>query len=121
MAREADMPSYGAGAVQKAAFQGALSAAPSAPALANFTFQSDEGTETVKVSDIVKYAGSKTFVLRNETWMDTEYNGQETKKVKFLSQEYFDLISGNPDLGTYFALGSKVIAVYKDVAYEVET
>lgn len=121
MAREADMPSYGAGAVQKAAFQGALSAAPSAPALANFTFQSDGGTETVKVSDIVKYAGSKTFVLRNETWMDTEYNGQETKKVKFLSQEYFDLISGNPDLGTYFALGSKVIAVYKDVAYEVET
>jgi len=121
MAREAAKPSYGAGAVQKAAFQGALSAAPAAPSLSSFTFQTDAGTETVKVSDTVKYAGSKTFVLRNQTWIDTEYSGQETKKVKFLSDDYFDLISGNPDLGIYFALGSKVIVVYKDVAYEVES
>jgi Ca-activated chloride channel family protein len=121
MAREAAMPSYGAGAVQKAVFQGALSAAPAAPSLSSFTFQTDAGTETVKVSDAVKYAGSKTFVLRNQTWIDTEYSGQETEKVKFLSEDYFDLISGNSDLRIYFALGSKVIVVYKDVAYEVES
>jgi len=39
--------------------------------------------------------------------------------VEFLSDDYFELISENPDLGDYFALGERVIVVCEGTAYEV--
>jgi len=63
--------------------------------------------------------GSKTFLWRNETWIDTTFDrSMETKKVTFLGEEYFDLIAKEPVLGSYFALGERVIVVYQGQAYE---
>ena len=121
VAKEAAAPSYGAPAAEKAAFESALRAAPVAGApVENFTMTSETGaTEEVRVKDVVKYVGSKTFMLRNETWIDTVYQGQETQKVVFLSGEYFDLVSRAPELGAYLALGNRVIVVYQGVSYEI--
>lgn len=128
LAAEADAPSYGSSAVQKAAFQGQLAAAE-APLSGPLTFLptttgADGGVsepEPVKVGEVIKQIGSKTFVFRNETWTDTSFDGSkmETVKVEFLSDGYFDLISENPVLGDYFALGERVIVVYDGTAYEV--
>jgi len=80
----------------------------------------DGATRTVQVSLVVKHVGSKTFLLRNQTWIDTSFDtSMKTKEVLFLSPEYFDLISDEPELGSYFALGDRVIVVYQGQAYEV--
>jgi Ca-activated chloride channel family protein len=75
----------------------------------------------VDVGEIIKQAGSKTFILRNDIWTDTSFDSSKMDKVlvEFLSDEYFDLISENPILGDYFALGERVIVVYDGTAYEV--
>jgi hypothetical protein len=43
----------------------------------------------------------------------------KSREVLFLGPEYFDLISDEPELGSYFALGDRVIVVYQGQAYEV--
>jgi Ca-activated chloride channel family protein len=113
----------GAKAVTKAAFQGAMSyaaAPPEAPAMMMVS-NGTGGGQQVKVAEVVKQVGSKTFVLRENAWIDTAFDKEamKTVKVTFLTQAYFDLISSVPDLATYFALGEHVIAVYKGTAYEV--
>jgi len=126
MAAEAAAPSYGSSAVQKAAFQGEMAAAEaplSGPMMLLPTTTGADGgvSEPVKVGEVLKQIGSKTFVLRNETWTDTAFDGSkmETEKVEFLSDEYFDLILENSVLGDYFALGERVIVVYDGTAYEI--
>jgi len=128
MAAEADAPSYGSSAVQKASFQGEMAAAEaplSAPIiLLPTTIGTDGGIseqKPVDVGEIIKQAGSKTFILRNDIWTDTSFDSSKMDKVlvEFLSDEYFDLISENPILGDYFALGERVIVVYDGTAYEV--
>jgi hypothetical protein len=43
----------------------------------------------------------------------------QTKKIDFLSQDYFDLVSTHPELADAFALGEQVIALSGGEAYEV--
>jgi Ca-activated chloride channel family protein len=125
LAAEASAPSSESSAIQKAAFQGEMAAAE-APLLGPFilspTTDADGGlSEAVKAGEVIKQVGSKTFVLRNDTWTDTSFDGtkMETIEVEFLSDEYFDLIIESPVLGDYFALGERVIVVYEGNAYEV--
>lgn len=63
----------------------------------------------------------KTFILQNGVWTDTTFqpDTMQTKKVIFLSDEYFALLEQLPQLGDYFALGEQVILVIEDVAYQV--
>lgn len=44
----------------------------------------------------------------------------KTKKLKYGSDEYFSLISREPDIARYLALGKKVIVCYKDQCYKIE-
>jgi len=125
LAAEAAAPSSGSSAVQKAAFQGEMATAEaplSGPFILSPTNGADGGvSEAVKAGEVIKQVGSKIFVLRNDTWTDTSFDGSkmETIKVEFLSDEYFDLIIESPVLGDYFALGERVIVVYESIAYEV--
>jgi len=118
----AEAPASGEWAVEEAAYQGRMSAAPVEAAMpANMTISAgiDGTSKTVQVSGVVKNVGSKTFLWRNETWIDTTFDrSMETKKVTFLGEEYFDLIAKEPVLGSYFALGERVIVVYQGQAYE---
>lgn len=118
VAKEAAAPSFGAGAVEKAAFESSLSSA-SSPAAAPAEIYVGDEEEPLSASEAVKYVGSKAFLLRNDTWIDTVFKGEETEKIEFLSPEYFDLMQSKPTLGDYFSLGEMVIVVHDGRAYEV--
>jgi Ca-activated chloride channel family protein len=68
----------------------------------------------------VRYVGNKVFFLQNDTWVDNEYKeGSKTIKIEFASTRYFKLLKQKPELKKYFALGEKVIVVYKGIVYEI--
>jgi Ca-activated chloride channel family protein len=99
----------GQAAVQSAADAGAMQGAASAPEIKG------------EASTAVKVLGAHTFVLSDNKWIDTAFDPDimETKKVDFLSKEYFELVAANPELADAFALGEHVIALSNGVAYEV--
>jgi hypothetical protein len=96
-------------AVQKAADQGALSAAEAPAEVAT------DSAQTVRV------VGSKVFVLSQGTWVDTSFDPDKMKttQVSFLSDDYFKLSQADPELASAFSLGSRVIAISGGTAYEV--
>ena len=76
---------------------------------------------TVSAADVMRYAGSRTFILRDGVWTDTAYNpdAMTVVEVPFASDEYFALLGEHPELGAAFALGQQVLAVVGDTAYRV--
>ncbi len=108
----------GAAAVDEAAISGEMAEAE-APAPIATTVASD-GTIS-NANETVRLAGSKTFVLRNNLWIDTEYEPTDhmVNKVGFASDSYFELITAVPELGQYLALGPRVLFVYNGQAYEI--
>ncbi len=99
----------GAGAVNKAAEEGALSAAAAAPAISE------------EVGQTVKLAGSRTFVLKDGIWYDTAFDPVLMKPapIPFLSTEYFALADSRADVAAALALGQKVVVVVDGNAYEI--
>jgi len=102
-------PVSGQAAVNKAAGEGALSQAQ-LPAQ-----NQDNTTQNIKTVD------ARTFVLTGSVWIDTAYdpNKMQTKKVAFLSGDYFNLAESRPDVAAALALGQQVIVVADGQAYEV--
>ncbi|MCI0521961.1 MAG: VWA domain-containing protein, partial [Chloroflexi bacterium] len=96
-------------AVQKAADQGALSAAEAPVEI------SAEAQQTVR------HVGSRTFVFTDSAWVDTSFDPDRMKPVKvaFLSDDYFKLSQAFPELGSALSLGSRVIAIHNGIAYQV--
>jgi hypothetical protein len=84
------------------------------------TFVTDEGEE-VSAAEVLRYAGSRAFVLRDGVWTDTNYDSaaMTVVDVAFASDEYFALLSEHPELGPAFALGQQVIVVFDGTAYQV--
>ncbi|GAP15215.1 uncharacterized protein containing a von Willebrand factor type A (vWA) domain [Longilinea arvoryzae] len=99
----------GAGAVNKAAEEGALSSAPAAPEISGEAAQS------------VKLAGSRTFVLKEDVWYDTAFDPalMKPQQISFLSTDYFALANARPDVGSALALGQRVVIVVDGQAYEI--
>ncbi len=122
---QAAMPTQvsGAGAVNKAADAGAMSAAENLNgAYGSGGMSGGDGNVPVPITqDIVKSAGSRTFVQKDGTWIDTRYDPDTMKpvQVKFLSNEYFALIKTDHDLAAGLALGSRVIILANNVVYEI--
>ena len=74
------------------------------------------------LSAAVRTVGGKTFYLREGVWTDAEFKADRKlpeTAIKFGSDEYFALLTKNPRLGNYFALGEKVIVVYEGRIYRV--
>jgi Ca-activated chloride channel homolog len=69
----------------------------------------------------VRRVGAKTFVLRDGLWMDTEYKAHShaMTHIAFGSPAYFALLAEAPVMGRYLALGSRVLFVQGDTAYEI--
>ena len=105
----ASMPTFGQGAVEQAEGQNSLASADSAP----------EALE--EAVGKVRTIGSKTFVLSGGIWTDTRFdpNLMKTTKIEFLSENYFSLARTQPHLAKAFALGSQVIVLMGDTAYEI--
>jgi Ca-activated chloride channel family protein len=102
-------PSYGKAAVEQAADEGAMREADAISA------------PPAEVANLVRIVGSRTFVFSDGVWVDTAFDPDVTPTVKiaFLSDDYFALVTADPQLGAGFALGSKVIALSNGIAYEV--
>ncbi|NMC14439.1 MAG: VWA domain-containing protein [Chloroflexi bacterium] len=96
-------------AVQKSADQSAMAAAEAPVVLSH------------EAADVVKIVGARAFVLADGIWTDTAFDPDlmETKKVAFLSDDYFALCQSRPELGDIFALGERVIVVFEGSAYEI--
>ncbi len=62
-----------------------------------------------QTGESLRVIGEKAFVLRKGRWEDTEYQGETTKKVVFLSEEYFELLKNHPDIASYLSLGKSLI------------
>ncbi|KXK05703.1 MAG: von Willebrand factor type A [Acidobacteria bacterium OLB17] len=64
----------------------------------------------------------KTFYLFGEAWTDSEFDpkaGLPELKVKFGSDEYFDLVTKTPELAKYLSLGEQVVIVWKGTVYKI--
>lgn len=69
----------------------------------------------------IRTVGSRTYVQQNGVWIDTGFDPSTmtTKKIVFLSDEYFTFLVANPALGPALALGDAVIVNAGGVWYEV--
>jgi Ca-activated chloride channel family protein len=81
--------------------------------------RSGEDGEVIK--NLVEFVGSKTFVWREGSWIDTAYTEDELplETISFAGEAYFDLLSAAPEMGQYLALGEQVLVVHDGVAYQV--
>ncbi|HSE16853.1 MAG TPA: VIT and VWA domain-containing protein [Pyrinomonadaceae bacterium] len=73
-------------------------------------------------TDAVRRVEGKTFYLIDGVWTDSEFKAEsklpETVLV-FGSDEYFALLKQNPKLGSYFALGQRVVVIVEGRVYRV--
>jgi Ca-activated chloride channel homolog len=69
-----------------------------------------------------QFVANKSFVNQSGVWVDVdlvEGSSQRTVKVRFGSDEYYDLVSRTRELGQYFAIGKQVTVVWNDIIYMV--
>ncbi len=70
----------------------------------------------------VRTVGDKTFQLKGEEWIDTQFKDSSTLpkvELQFGSDEFFNLIAREPRLAEFFSLGKKVTVVFKGKIYRV--
>jgi Ca-activated chloride channel family protein len=75
-------------------------------------------------STAVSKVGDKTFYMREGVWVDSEFKADAklTETVlEFGGDEYFALIKREPQLARFFALGERVVVVYKGRVYRVNS
>lgn len=71
-------------------------------------------------SEQVRYAGDKTFFLRDGVWRDSQFDdSRPALQYAFGSQAYFDLAAGRPELGRYLALGPAVDFTREGQSYRI--
>lgn len=74
-------------------------------------------------TDQIRQVAGKTFYQRDGVWTDSEFKAEGKLPVvtlKFASDEYFNLIGQEPKLADYFALGQRVVVVWKGKVYRIE-
>jgi Ca-activated chloride channel family protein len=100
-----------------AAVRGAMMAKLEKKALAD---NKDKGFASVETRTI----GGKTFYDRGGTWVDADAEAPEASSLRTVavaarSAAYFDLLSKDPGLARYFALGSEVTVLHRGTIYKV--
>jgi len=71
----------------------------------------------------IRRVAGRTFYLRDGVWTDSEFKAESKLPVvtlKFASDEYFNLIGQEPKIAECFALGQRVVVVWKGKVYRVE-
>jgi Ca-activated chloride channel family protein len=129
-AQAAAAPASGAVAVAAADTANALEAAAAPLAMALPTpspaATMTAGGTTIVMPDAapanpIQTVGGKTFIWQNGIWTDTTFapDTMTPRQIVFLSDEYFALLTTDPTLGDYFALGDQVIVVIENEAIEI--
>ena len=84
--------------------------------------ESDKDDRLDSYVSSIRTVGEKTFQLKNEVWIDTEFKETSTLpkvELQFGSDEFFNLIAKEPKLADFFSLGKKVIVVYRGKIYKI--
>lgn len=69
----------------------------------------EAGQAASGASNSVRVVQNRTFYLRNGRWEQAEYKDQPTRKIQFLSEEYFELLAKHEELKDVLALGDQVV------------
>ena len=80
-------------------------------------------TSSLDSASQIRYIAGKTFYLRDGVWTDSEFKADAklpVVKLKFASDEYFNLTGLEPKLAECLALGQRVVVVWKGKVYQVE-
>jgi hypothetical protein len=83
---------------------------------------SDNGKTPAMNQTIAKYVNGRTFYLNDGKWIDVNVlnnAGAQKVKIKFGTQEYFDLISQKPTVSKWLALGVNVEFMFDGKIYEI--
>ncbi|HEX8249300.1 MAG TPA: VIT and VWA domain-containing protein [Pyrinomonadaceae bacterium] len=84
---------------------------------------SKEDNEIISFSNnYSQQVGTKNFYNVNNVWQDSEFDEKSRNnevRIKFASDEYFDLLAKEKDLAQFFALGEEVVVVWKGKVYRV--
>ncbi|MDQ6785403.1 MAG: VIT and VWA domain-containing protein [Acidobacteriota bacterium] len=118
MKRAAPKPTISAEAVSG---QGAVRASKDAQSQQE-TVTVTSGEDEILKTGTVKKTGAKTFYLEAGVWTDSEFKAESKMpeiKLRFASNEFFDLINKEKDLAQYFALGEQVVVVWKGKVYRI--
>ncbi len=72
------------------------------------------------IDEMMKKVGSKTFYLSSGVWYDSKYKkDMDEVKVKYLSDEYFELLKAHPEAARYFAIATRVVVLLDGKAYRI--
>jgi Ca-activated chloride channel family protein len=99
----------GYGAVQRAADEGSMTVAESAPQV------------NQSLQQTLKMVGNRTFLWQEDQWVDTLYDEDRMPlhKIPFLSETYYDLLKTYPDAQKSIAVGDRLILVIEGEAYQI--
>jgi len=80
----------------------------------------EDKADAKKTSEWMRKIDEKTFYLKANVWYDSSYDGKAAKtRIRYMSQEYFDLIKHNPGIGKFLILGSAIVVVFENKVYEI--
>ncbi len=74
--------------------------------------------------DSVRHVGDKLFRhdAASDGWIDADCEEDaDVVEIEFLSDEYFELLDRDPEIGKYLALGERVTFVFEGTTYRVVT
>ena len=82
----------------------------------------DEERILIQNSISNQFVANKNFFNQSNVWVDAEFSEQAKLpevKVRFASDEFFDLINKEKELAQFFALGEQVVVVWKGRVYRI--
>lgn len=71
-------------------------------------FYYDQEGKKVDLNSKVKYAGQKSFFLKNQNWVDPNFKEEKILKIKSFSEAYFEILNKVHGAESYFMLGSNI-------------
>ncbi|MDD5304944.1 MAG: VIT domain-containing protein [Elusimicrobia bacterium] len=106
---------------------GSFDAAAAAPGAALGKMEKkvrDEIKDSGRTAVETRTIGGKTFYDRGGTWVDADAEAPEASSLRTVpvaarSAAYFELLSKDPGLARYFALGSEVTVLHRGIVYKV--
>lgn len=84
--------------------------------------KSDRDQVVLRNSMNNQFVANKNFINQSSVWVDSEFS--ETSKLpetqlKFASDEYFALVTREPELARYLSLGEQVVIVWRGKVYRI--
>jgi Ca-activated chloride channel family protein len=100
-------------------------AAPAMPGTSYNTIQApaaDADTRVVQYTQRAKYVAGRAFFQNGNQWIDNNVSTQNNSasvRIKFGSDEYFNLVAHNPEARPWLALGQNVKLVLNNTVYDI--